>query len=159
MEDLEILPTDLQNIIHKYIHNIKMANVLKEMEEHFYICCNCDYLENDCINPKYTNCDYCKNPICSTCEETHCITDPDEEVCDDCFFENMIMGSVERIIGRNYEDDEFVIMTELICDIITDGKEEIAEYILDVFAEFVHEDALILPFHIMYDIIEDYIYN
>lgn len=92
---MNYLPTDIQNIIHKYIHHIKMGDLI---DEYIYKCYKtCSYCNNYKFCHKWKSCDMknsgCINVLCNKCYmdelkylKQYGIRDVLCDECDECEF-------------------------------------------------------------------------
>ena len=130
---MDFLPKEIEDIIYEYSHHLKMKVILDELKESFYTCRECFY-DNFNHIISYKQCDCCKEPICNYCEED--LECPDNELCNDCFFNHLICGFTEDIIKRKLKDSEYDSLFDLHFDLHWKDKQKIVGYlmyILDLF--------------------------
>jgi len=81
---MSILPKELEEIIHKYNHQLKMNDVMTELKTYFHKCACC---QEETIT---IECDCCDNPMCLACHDYF------GGMCDDCQYEDYLDSKYDR---------------------------------------------------------------
>lgn len=121
---MNTLPTELEDIIYKYTHQLKMNDVLEELCQSFS---QCDYCYDDKPHKHLLFCHRCSIEFCKDCQGW--LEDTSGRFCNGCYFERRAFGEIERILGRKLESDELTTVMDLFDSIDEDEKENISDYL------------------------------
>jgi hypothetical protein len=148
------LPTALEEIIHKYSHNLKMNDVLNEFDTNQYWCAICGSCTHESITPVYKQCNSCEDKICVKCINEILYDNPENIECNDCFFTGMFFCNIEKTTGHDLTDEEFDLGLEILTRLHVSCKEILCDFLYDL-SEVIIEDTL--PFDEVYNNILDFI--
>ena len=154
---MNTLPKELEDIIYHYSHHLKMNDVMNEMEENLYWCCNCGTHTHENIIPTWKHCVACEEPICFDCNGE--LKDTEDEECDDCFFTGMIYSNIEQITNHNLTDDEFDTLTNLFAGFHINAKEIMCDFIYIEFEDVIHNKDICLSFDLLYEYMVQFIHD
>jgi len=149
---MNILPNDLKYIVDVYLHHLKMKDVLIELKESLVICRGCfnDHFKQ--IHRK--KCNRCEELICNKCENN--LECPDKELCNDCFYEDIIPGFVEDIIRKPLSFNEYDTLFELYYNLSCEDKHQLSIYLIYINGIFQANMDFEIHFDNLYeDILEE----
>ncbi len=149
---MSVLPTELENIVANYTHQLRLTTVHEEMHMCAYKCANCMNDFNETIKPFDVHCLRCDMPLCRDCH-----SDLNMSYCSLCNVDLEIYETLERIKGGDLTFEEKKSYEEIIYGVVT--SEEQQDDVLDFFL-FVEEEQMInenMPFKCVFSMFYSYI--
>jgi transcription elongation factor Elf1 len=144
---MNILPKDLEYIILVYLQHLKMKDVLDELKKSYYTCYSC--FNDNFIQIHHKKCNRCEELICNLCENN--LECPNKELCNDCFYEDIIPGFVEDIIRKPLRFDEYDILFELYFNLSCEDKHQLCIYLIYVNGIFQENMDFEINFNNLYE--------
>jgi len=144
------LPNELEYIILRYLQHLKMKDVLVELKNSLATCRGC--FNDNSIQIHHRKCDRCEELICNLCEnELEC---PNKELCNDCFYEDIIPGFVEDILRKPLDFEEYDLLFELYYHLSCEEKHQLSVYLIYINGVFQDNIDIEMDFIDLYDDIQ-----
>ena len=144
---MENIPNDIKKIIFKYLHNLKTKDVLVELKKSHIICRGC--FDNFFTQIHHRKCKRCIELICNECENN--LESSNKELCNDCFYEDIIPGFVEDIIRKPLGFVEYDRLFELYYNLSCEDKHELSIYLIYVNGIFQQNMDFEINFNNLYE--------
>lgn len=123
-----MIPDCIKNIIIKYERQLMMNDVHIELENNHFDCHQCYNDKYKHIKKNYNICECCREPICNDCVIKNKKNNYCKGICSICFFNNMIMSSIESIIERNLTDNEYDRLYEILDEYLKEDLEDLLRH-------------------------------
>ena len=155
---LKSLPSSIEDIIDQYTHQLKMKDVMDELKKHSYFCFCCfrDRNEKIIYGKKLRLCECCDEPICEDCFDNF-VEGNNGELCNECFYHNIIHSMIDKIIGAEMTDEQFDLFIHLIISLDIMELDILADYIYHEFDDILEGEGDYLSFQLIYNYIDFFI--
>ena len=152
---LKALPEAIENKILNYKQQLNMKDVLNELLKNKYICASCYDLKFENVTMKLKKCKKCEEPICYECQDN--FLDEKGEYCNDCHFHEEIIMLCCCVIKRDYSNEEITILDNIILELNMIEKEELFDFLLFMFGNYLEHDFMSLPIETIFTEINSFL--
>lgn len=153
------LPQSLEEIIHKYHHQLKMNDIMKDLIVCSYTCSCCYELKHKSIKiyKNFDTCSHCSQPICIDCKINNYIDENSLNECTECYYNEKLINKISSIIKKKITDEQYDFFYNFIEDIELIDYTNIFQFLDYNFGDIISQNTIYIGFNELLDDIEAFI--